>query len=108
MAVQIIIRRKVKQGQQAKELVPLILQLRAIAIHQPGFISSDTWSDMEDPGECLVISRWQTAEDWHRWVRSEKRSKIESKIEALTGQKSEYKVYAPMVVCSKSGEPGDK
>jgi heme-degrading monooxygenase HmoA len=106
MAVQVIIRRKVKQGQQAKDLVPLILQLRAIAIHQPGFISSDTWSDVEDPGECMVISRWQTAEDWNRWVRSEKRSKIERKIEALTGHKSEYKVYAPMVVRSNTGESG--
>ena len=102
MAIQVIIRRKVKQGQQAKALVPLILQLRAIAIHQPGFISSDTWSDVENPGECMVISRWQTVEDWHRWVQSEKRSKIESKIEALTGQKSECKVYAPMVVLSNS------
>jgi len=104
MAVQVIIKRKVKQGHEAKVLVPLILQMRANAIHQPGFISSDTWSDVDNPGECMVISRWQTAEDWHRWVNSEKRSEIESKIEALTGQKSEYKVYAPMVVRYNSGE----
>jgi heme-degrading monooxygenase HmoA len=107
MAVQVIIRRKVRQGHQARALVPLILQLRAIAIHQPGFISSDTWSDVDNPGECMVISRWQTVEDWYRWVHSEKRSKIESKIEALTGQKSEYNVYAPMVVPGSSSEPGD-
>lgn len=108
MAVQVIIKRKVKQGQQAKVLVPLILQMRAIAIHQPGFISSDTWSDVENPGECMVISRWDTAEDWNRWVHSEKRLKIESKIEALTGHKSEYKIYAPMVVRSNSGESGGR
>jgi heme-degrading monooxygenase HmoA len=106
MAVQVIISRKVKQGQQAKILVPLILQMRAIAIHQPGFISSDTWSDVEDPGECMVISRWQTVEDWNRWAHSEKRLKIENKIEALSGHKSEYKIYASMVVRSNSDESG--
>ena len=108
MAVQVMIRRKVKQGQHAKALVPLILQMRAIAIHQPGFISSDTWSDVEDPGECLVISRWQTVEDWNRWAHSEKRLKIEKKIEELSGHKSEYKIYASMVVRSSSGESGGR
>jgi len=107
MSVQVIIKRKVKQGQQAKDLVPLILQMRAIAIHQSGFISSDTWSDVDDPGECMIVSRWQTAEDWNRWAHSKKRLKIDKKIEALTGYKSEYKVYAPMVVSSDSGESGD-
>ena len=108
MSVQVIIKRKVKQGQPAKDLVPLILQMRAAAIHQPGFISSDTWSDVEDPGECIIVSRWQTAEDWNRWVGSKKRLEIERKIEALTGHKSEYKVYAPMVVRGDSSEEGVK
>ena len=39
MAIQVIIQRKVKQGRQAKELVPLILQMRACAMYQPGYIS---------------------------------------------------------------------
>ena len=57
MAIQVFIKRKVKQGRQAKELVPLILQMRVRAMAQPGFISGETLCDIEQPGECLVISR---------------------------------------------------
>jgi hypothetical protein len=32
MAIEVIIKRRVKQGFQAKKLVPLILQMRALAI----------------------------------------------------------------------------
>ena len=34
MAIEVMIKRKVKQGHKAKELVPLILQMRAIAMQQ--------------------------------------------------------------------------
>ena len=42
MAIQVVIKRKVKQGRQAKELVPLILQMRTLAMCQPGYISAKT------------------------------------------------------------------
>ena len=97
MAIQVDIKRKVKQGRQAKELVPLILQMRVRAMDQPGYISGETLCDIEHPGECLVISRWETAEDWNRWAYSQERARIEGKIETLTGGKSEYHIYSPMV-----------
>lgn len=97
MAIQVIIKRKVKQGRQAKELVPLILQMRARAMYQPGYISGETLCDTERPGDCLVISRWETVENWNNWVRSKERAEIDQKIEALTGEKAEYHIYSPMV-----------
>lgn len=97
MAIQVVIKRKVKPGNQAKELVPLILQMRAIAMHQPGYISSETLCDLEHPGECLVISRWETVEDWNKWVQNQERAMINDIIEALTGKKTEYNIYSPMV-----------
>jgi heme-degrading monooxygenase HmoA len=97
MAIQVIIKRSVKQGRQAKELVPLILQMRALAMYQPGYISGETLCELEHPGECLVISRWETEDDWNRWAQSKERAEIEKKIEALTGEKPEYHVYASMV-----------
>ena len=97
MAIQVFIKRRVKQGDHAKKLVPLILQMRALALHQPGYISGITLSDIEDPGDCLVISRWETVDDWNRWKSNKEREHVESKIEALTGEKTQYKIYAPMV-----------
>lgn len=97
MAIQVIIKRKVKQGRQAKELVPLILQMRACATYQPGYISGETLCDTEHPGSCLIISRWETVEDWNNWVRHPERTVFDQKIEALSGEKAEYHIYSPMV-----------
>ena len=97
MSIQVVIKRKVIQGRQAKELVPLILQMRSLAMYQPGYISGETLCDLEHPGECLVISRWETVEDWNKWAHSQDRAVMEGKIEALTGEKTEYHIYSPMV-----------
>lgn len=97
MAVHVIIKRQVKQGRQAKDLVPLILQMRALAMYQPGYISGETLCDIEHPGECLVMSRWETVEDWKRWFHRQERSRIENKIEILAGEKTEYRIYSSMV-----------
>jgi len=97
MAVDVMIRRTVKPGHPAKQLVPLLLKLRAMALSQPGYISGETLCNVDNPEECIVVSRWETVEDWQRWVRSRDRAEIEEKIEALTGEKSDYTVYAAMV-----------
>jgi heme-degrading monooxygenase HmoA len=97
MAIHVIIKRKVKQGHQSKELVPLLLQMRSLAMYQPGYISGETLCDIEHPGECLVISTWETVEDWNKWVHSQERARMDQKIETLTGEKTEYHIYSPMV-----------
>jgi hypothetical protein len=63
MAIEVIIKRRVKQGSQAKKLVPLILQMRALAMHQPGYISGTTLCNLERPEDCLVISRLTIGRD---------------------------------------------
>jgi heme-degrading monooxygenase HmoA len=104
MAIDVMIKRKVKPGRQAKELVPLILHLRALADYQPGYISGTTLSNLEHPEECLVISRWESIDDWNRWRQSKQRSKIEQRIEMLTGEKAEYNIYGSMVAETDEGQ----
>ena len=98
MSIEVIIKRKVKAGHQAKQLVPLILKLRAMALNQPGYISGQTLSNMENPEECIVISRWESIDEWNRWLNSDERSEIDNRIESLTGEPTEYRIYAPMVL----------
>jgi heme-degrading monooxygenase HmoA len=97
MAIEVMIKRKVKQGSQAQKLVPLILQLRALATYQPGYISGKTLYNVENPEDCLVISEWQSLEDWYAWMKSSERADIQDKIDLLTGEQTEYRIYAPMV-----------
>ena len=97
MSIEVMIKRKIKQGPQARQLVPLLLQLRALATYQPGYISGKTLYNVENPEDCLVVSEWGSLEDWYRWMKSDKRDEIQRKIDELTGEQTEYSIYAPMV-----------
>ena len=97
MAIEVFIKRKIEQGPQARKVVPLILQLRALATFQPGYISGETFFNLDNPEDCLVVSRWEAREDWERWLHSEERSEIQKKIEDLTQEQTGYTIYAPMV-----------
>lgn len=97
MAVDVFIKRKIQQGSQARKVVPLILQLRSLATFQPGYISGETLCNADNPEDCLVVSRWESREYWETWQSSSKRTEIQNKIEQLTGEKTEYTIYVPMV-----------
>lgn len=92
MAVKIIINRKVAKDKEA-ELLPLLIQLRALATAQPGYISGETLRNMDDPEESLVISTWNSVENWKDWLSSRQRSEVQEKIDNLLGVETEYKAY---------------
>ena len=92
MAVKIILRRKVVKDKEAS-LLPLLIQMRALATSQPGYISGETLRNMEDPEEVLVISTWQSAETWKTWLSSPQRAGIQEKIDALLEAKTETGMY---------------
>lgn len=93
MAIKIIIKRIVSEEKE-KYLTPLLKQLRALATNQPGYISGETLKRIDNPGEYLVISTWQSAGEWDKWISSEERKGVQNKIDALLGKKTEYEVYA--------------
>ncbi|MGD2097286.1 MAG: antibiotic biosynthesis monooxygenase [Desulfobacterales bacterium] len=72
MAIEVMIKRRVKQGRQAQEWVPLIMHLRALAIDTAGYISGTPLSNGGHPDECLVISRWESIQHWNRWLLMKK------------------------------------
>jgi heme-degrading monooxygenase HmoA len=92
MAVKIIINRWVEKNKEA-ELLPLLIQLRALATAQPGYISGETLRNVENPEEFLVISTWQSIENWKAWLSSKQREEIQKKIDGFLGRESEYKIY---------------
>ncbi len=92
MAVKIIIKRKVSKDKETN-LLPLLIQLRALATAQPGYISGETLRNMKNPEEYLVISTWQSTENWDTWVSSPQRAEIQDKIDSLLGRKTAYDTY---------------
>ena len=92
MAVKILIKRTVP-AQKGRELIPLFRHMRSLATQQPGYISGETLKKLDESNTFLVISTWQTSEDWEKWYRSPGRKEILEKIDALLGDKTEYEIY---------------
>lgn len=93
MTVKIVIKRKVTKDKE-KELLPLIKELRIATTRQAGYITGETLQRIDKPGETVVVSTWETVEDWNRWVTSRERSALQAKIDNLLGRKTEYKIYS--------------
>jgi len=98
MPVDVIIRRRFKK-EQAEALAPLIVKLRSLATVQPGYISGETLKLIDPPGdvEFLVISIWQSVEDWRNWQQSDERNAIQKQIDDLTGERTDYRIYESLV-----------
>ena len=98
MAVQVLIRRKVVK-EKATEVASLMVKLRSLAKAQPGYMSSESLKCIDPPGddEYLIRATWQSHEEWKRWLHSEERVAIQQKIDAITGEKTEYRVYEALV-----------
>ena len=92
MAVKILIRRKVPED-KARKMIPLFREMRSMANQQPGYITGETMRNLENPDEFLVISTWESSEDWTRWVQSDQRKQISDQIDALLGGTTEYEIF---------------
>lgn len=92
MTVKIVIKRNVPRVKE-KDLLPLIKELRIATTQQAGYISGETLRRIDKPGETVVISTWETAEDWNRWVTNPERLMLQAKIDTLLGRETKYKIY---------------
>jgi len=93
MAIGVLIRRVTKNGVDAKVLLPHIIELRALGVRQQGYISGETFFNLDRIEECLVISRWTALEFWQKWVRDPRRIELDQNIEKHLETKTEYNVY---------------
>lgn len=92
MAIRVLIERYVKEGREA-ELSRLLKELRAKATQQPGYISGETLRNVKDGSHLLVISTWQSLEDWQAWRDSPERALIQSKIAQLSTKPTKTTVF---------------
>jgi len=92
MTVKIFIKRNVQEKNTA-ELTMLLKRLRGLTLNQPGYISGETLRRIDKPNECTVISTWRSIEDWNNWVNNENRLKLQTEIDQLLGQETEYAIY---------------
>jgi len=80
--IRAIIERHYRSDKKA-DMERLLVELRLIAMRQPGYVSGETLSSVDDPSVCLIISTWADEDSWKGWMTSSARQQITSKIEPL-------------------------
>ena len=92
MAVKALIKRSIP-ADKAKQMIPLFRQMRALAMTMDGYISGETLRNLNNPEEFLVISSWQSSDEWVKWLKSPERQKIQARIDELLGGQTQYELY---------------
>jgi heme-degrading monooxygenase HmoA len=53
-----------------KDVEPILMQLRSHAMQYPGFVGAENLVSEEDFSVVIMISTWETVENWRTWVDS--------------------------------------
>ena len=97
MAISVMIQRTFSDKEKAAKLAPLIVEIRSLATIQPGYITGKTFRCLDCPGEYLVISTWNSLDDWNLWLQSEQRMALQKQVDDLLGETTQYRIYEPLV-----------
>jgi len=92
MPIQVIIKRK-WQTDNPEALFPLLTKLRSLAKKQPGYISGETLRSLDDHQDYMVVSHWETADDWNKWLQSKARRDLQGRVDSLIGEKTFYEIF---------------
>ncbi|MEJ2095697.1 MAG: antibiotic biosynthesis monooxygenase [Deltaproteobacteria bacterium] len=92
MSVKVLIKRKVPP-EKGMDMLHLFKEMRSLATGQPGYISGETLRSNDRPDVFLVISSWESPEDWEQWLLSKERQKIQAKIDDLLGGRTDYEMF---------------
>ena len=90
--IKVHIKRKVPPA-KISDLHLLINELRSVTMGQPGYISGETLKRIDSPGKYLVISTWQSLDDWRKWVVSRERIEVQKEIDARIDEETVYEIY---------------
>jgi quinol monooxygenase YgiN len=90
--IRVIIERHCKPDKEA-ELEKLLVELRARAMKQPGYVSGETLRSVDDPCHWLVISTWVDVDRWKVWEAMPERLEIGSRIEPLLSAQRKISIF---------------
>ncbi len=98
--VRIVIERHLKEGMKG-DLMPLLRELRTVAMHQPGYVTGETLASTEAPSIISVLSTWRSLGNWKAWEKSEQRIKLYKQVEPLLVEKPKVSIYQVMATEEK-------
>jgi heme-degrading monooxygenase HmoA len=94
MTVKVVMERTA-EPENKEQLLALLTKLREKAIHQQGYISGETLSSLENEETHLVISTWNTLQDWRAWENNQDRRVLIAMIDNLLTSSAKVHTYIP-------------
>ncbi len=92
MVVKVLIKRHIKKG-KTKGVFALLNKHRASAMNQKGYVTGETLISYNNPHRLVVISTWQSIENWLTWKENKERRANEAKLEQFLESPTEYDEY---------------
>ena len=90
--IRIHVRRNIPEDKK-EDVMLWIIKLRSMSMGKPGYISGETLKNLDDPSDYLVISTWQSLDDWRQWVVSRERIEVQNEIDARLDEDTVYEIY---------------
>ena len=90
--VKVLITRKYDKDQTIM-LQPLLKDLYVKVNLHRGFVSAESLVSQQDPTEHLIISKWNSIEDWIDYNESEDIQSLRNMIDQVLGQQTSRKVF---------------
>jgi len=81
------------KAKDPEKLMAVIRDVRNEAMKQKGYITGETLVSTDDPSNVVVITTWQSPEDWNAWDTSEKRVKLNERINELLEEPYQIRTY---------------
>jgi heme-degrading monooxygenase HmoA len=91
MSVKILIRRKFKK-EALKNASAMLIKARTNAMGNQGYISTETLVNYDDPQSVIILSMWQSKDDWDRYRDSDTRKEHEDKYADMFEGSTEYEI----------------
>jgi len=79
-----------------KDVEPVLMQLRSHAIQYPGFVSAENLVSEEDFSVVIMISTWETIENWRTWVESRRTQDLFRQAKAVVMEAARITTYRTM------------
>ena len=103
MAIKVHMRRTAKHGAWG-ELNDILIELRRLAMSQPGYISGETFLSASNAGTSLVVAQWMSLKHWQDYELCAERRALLSKLESFLLEPATTEAYVETPV-SGSSEP---
>jgi len=79
-----------------KDLEPILRQLRSHAMQYPGFVNAENLVSEEDFSVVVMLSTWETIENWRAWVESKRTRDLLQQAKAVVLEAARITTYRTM------------